>query len=206
MGIYKNGKKIEGIYIGGKKVGGIYLGGKKIFSSSVPAGTVLWNDPHIFSGVQTLKFNSSNIPYTNGNKITLSKSLTKVKNGLTFNFSNFVVASSIYGDLNNASGSFQATNDPITVNPPKSVSISKQDLLADRTILLHAKDVNAYNDPSVSSTTSSSYDLIIQMTDDNLLYVFSSYSKNPKSSCICVGDSNSRQICIYPVFNSITAY
>lgn len=204
MGIYQNGKKIEGMYIGGKKVGGIYLGGKKIFSSFLSTGAVLWNDPHIFTGTQTVKYNSTKIPTTNGNKITLSKSIKKAKNGIVINFSNFVIVNNNTGSSDSASANFtDSSGDPIAVNPPKSIKIAKADLLKGTVKVLAASAVRPYyNGSNVMATAN---DLYLSLSNDNLLYVTSS-SINSNSASICEGTANSQDVYIYPVFNSITVY
>lgn len=94
MPIYENNLKLTARDKGGA-MDSVYKGDEQVFSSFVPAGTVLWQSSSstgtaFFKGIHNYGGKADGVNVVDYNSFTLDVDFSKVKNGLVFNFAQVV--------------------------------------------------------------------------------------------------------------------
>lgn len=94
MAIFHNGKSLDAFYHTGKEINTIYHNGKKIYQGYLPSNSVLWKGNTAFSP-DNENVRGGGTLVTTSNPIELSGKLSKIRNGLIFNFGGGVYCNTI---------------------------------------------------------------------------------------------------------------
>jgi len=144
MGLYvQGGRKISGMYMadghgGSKKIGGMYYANgqgnvKKIFQSTLPVGTMLWNEKKAFTDSGFTRINKNLLK---DQVVKLPYPIAMLKNGLKISVSKWLYffngGENPYwktGPLNTTYPSPSIVKYYIKLNPSGNALVSKSDLL-----------------------------------------------------------------------------